>query len=251
MPGRTESKQLTKAKREKLQIELYTIAGIGSKKADALIEEGVHKLSDLKKPKIYETLSTETQTFITYKPLRLIPRGYIDKLNAVFSTFGDDMYIITGSYRRECKTCRDIDIIVDNIDNFLCDLRKVGGKPVIYNKGTDKSSMVLPLNSVVSSLPKKYVKIDVFSSNQEVYPFMVLYTTGNRIFNISMRAYAKRKGYLLNNYGLYPIKNGVVSTKSVRVSSELDIFNSLGLKYLSPTQRTFSKFIWLAKKEDV
>ena len=59
-----------------------------------------------------------------------------------------------------------------------------------------------------------------------------MYFTGNREFNIRMRAIAKNKGYLLNQYGLFK-KTG----QRVPIRDERDIFKKLNITYVRTDQR--------------
>jgi DNA polymerase/3'-5' exonuclease PolX len=58
-----------------------------------------------------------------------------------------------------------------------------------------------------------------------------LYFTGSYEFNERMRGIAKRQGYKLNEYGLYK------DSKKIQIYSEQDVFDILGMKYLSPNER--------------
>ena len=52
-----------------------------------------------------------------------------------------------------------------------------------------------------------------------------------------MRIYAIKKGFKLNEYGLYKLKpNGEVGLK-MKTPTEKDIFKILGLPYLEPEDR--------------
>ena len=53
-----------------------------------------------------------------------------------------------------------------------------------------------------------------------------------------MRIYAIKKGFKLNEYGLFKLKpNGEVGLK-MKTSTEKDIFKILGLTYVEPEDRT-------------
>ena len=53
--------------------------------------------------------------------------------------------------------------------------------------------------------------------------------------NKRMRALAEQLGYLLNEYGLYKL-NGNKKIK-IKITSEKDIFDKLGMEYLPPEKR--------------
>jgi len=72
-------------------------------------------------------------------------------------------------------------------------------------------------------LPKDYY---------DAWESFALYLIGSGKFNIWLRSIAKRKGYLLNQYGLFKRENGK------RVSSkEKEIFQILNIKFIPYEKR--------------
>lgn len=86
----------------------------------------------------------------------------------------------------------------------------------------------------VSKLPgcSRYRRIDIELVQPWEYPFAVVYFTGPASFNVKMRDYCRRYGLRLNEKSLLNI-NG----QPVHVSSEEQLFQILGLEYLTPQQR--------------
>ena len=82
-------------------------------------------------------------------------------------------------------------------------------------------------------------RIDIRFMPYESFYFAYLYFTGGVDLNRNMRLIAISHGYKLNEYGLYKdgsSKDG--SSKSVKVESEKEIFDILGLNYLQPKDRS-------------
>ena len=185
-------------------------------------------IKDLLKPEIYETLSLHTKYFLKYKPLEKIPRASIAKFDKFVSKkLAPIKPLITGSYIRGNATSGDIDLVVRDDwtwDEIMQVLAKYKPLPP-YMIGDDRLSTYIQLDS------KKYVQLDVFKVPQESYIFMVLYTVGNKKFNIRMRALASKRGYLLNQKGLY--KDGV----PIKVKNEEEIFKILNMRYKKYTDR--------------
>ena len=77
-------------------------------------------------------------------------------------------------------------------------------------------------------------RIDIRFIPYESFYFAYLYFTGGKDLNRDMRLIASTMGYKLNEYGLY--KDG--ESRSVKVESEKEIFNILGLNYLQPQDRS-------------
>lgn len=82
-------------------------------------------------------------------------------------------------------------------------------------------------------LRKYKVKIDLFRTDKRSYPFALLHFIGGKDFNIRVRAQAKRKGYKLNQYGLYNLKE----KKFIKCKSDRDILKFLNVTYLEPKDR--------------
>jgi DNA polymerase/3'-5' exonuclease PolX len=76
-------------------------------------------------------------------------------------------------------------------------------------------------------------RIDIRFVPYESFYFAYLYFTGGKDLNRDMRLVANVLGYKLNEYGLYKIG----TAKSVKVESEKEIFDILGLQYLQPKDR--------------
>lgn len=79
-------------------------------------------------------------------------------------------------------------------------------------------------------------RIDILFIPFGALPTAMLYFTGPYELNIEMRQMAKKKNMLLDEYGLY-----IINTKGQRIpmpiSSEKDVFEELGMKYLTPNER--------------
>ncbi len=219
--------------------QLTSLKGIGAEKAKALMEAGVTTMSQLKLKKYRDLLPDETKTFMSLKPLQRIPHEHIKILEPYLlkAATKDIALILTGSYRRKKPFSSDIDIMVisDNpnaISILLKRLEKIlKGNVYPYSQGTDKMSLVVDMSDILDS-PKKIYKIDAFRTLTENKIPMLLYSTGSKEFNITMRSRAKKLGYLLNQKGLF--KNG---DKVPDLNSEADYFKVLKMEYKTPEMR--------------
>ena len=84
------------------------------------------------------------------------------------------------------------------------------------------------------SAKHKVRRIDLMIIDQNSWPFSLLYFTGSRDLNITMRQKAIDKGLTLNEYGLYKKDEA-----SIDATTEADIFKALGMTYLEPIYRNF------------
>ena len=173
---------------------------------------------------------------------------------------------------------RDIKHIVDNITSMSKDLIPVGGfrrgSPIVHD--IDFISLLsfdelLPkldsLKDHVFKLPtniknnrkkikfdyiiddKQKIQIDIFYVKKEEYPFALLHYTGNYLFNIYVRTIAIKKGYKLNQYGLFLINDSKVNENKsqeqlkkekeqlININSERNIFDFLNLEWKEPSER--------------
>ena len=68
-------------------------------------------------------------------------------------------------------------------------------------------------------------------------PAAMLYFTGSGEFNKNMRKFALKKGYTINEYGIYKLTANKDKGEQMKTYSEEDIFKVLGLDYIEPKDR--------------
>lgn len=252
------SKTPKDSKNQKIAKTLTSIHGIGAKTAQILAEKGVKTKSDLKKPDIYNTLPEATKLHLKYKVLDEISWDIVHSLLAQFPP-----YIIgVGSYRRKKQTLHDIDVLTFKpMETTIADIKsrsrekdprteeypyKVLGD---YSSGEQKHSFVVKYKAFI-------VRVDVFYAPCSEKPFALLHYTGSRNFNIRVRAVAKKKGYKLNQHGLYVVSKSVEKSAANNTAkntannttqltnvlksakTEKDILDFLGITYKKPEERS-------------
>lgn len=210
--------------------ELVSKLGIGEKKAGQLISLGLKSVDQLKQKKWLELLPKSSQVLIIHPPMSHFSRKVIENIEG--ELLGYDNVVLVGSYRRGVPYCGDIDImLVSNKENAIADyINYLSRKMVIivYNKGLQRTSFLIKIGD-------NFYKADVFRASRiEKYTALV-YSTGSREFNIKLRAHAKKLGYLLNQSGLFLKKGDSFIRK--KISSEKDLFDKLGVKYIPPESR--------------
>ena len=220
---------------------LHFVEGLGPKKIKRFYDElGVVDLDDLeraaKQHKIRELEGMGEKTeqkilenieFARKKTGRKI-LGYIlpvsKQLKEKLNNFKPVMMVeIAGSIRRRKETIGDIDILVVTKENkevmdFFTSLEDVD--KVILN-GPSKSTV--RLNEDIES--------DLRVIKEESFGSALLYFTGSKETNIEMRKIAIRKGFKLNEYGLF---NG---NEQIAGKTEREIFQKLGMSYIEPELR--------------
>jgi len=156
--------------------------------------------------------------------------------------------VVTGSYRREKPNSGDIDILIttdvhnkDLMNKFYNNLISTGivAPENVISKGPVKIMAVAKINSLFRHL-------DIFYYPKDVYPFALLFTTGSKELNTTMRSNALKLGYSLNERNLtHGSPSGQQVSKEEYLSkikkdkpeTEEDIFKFLGMKYLEPKER--------------
>ena len=232
----------------KRSMDIFTnIFGIGEKKAEELVEKGVTTLEELKERQL-ELLNDKQQIGLKYYDdiLERIPREEIVEYEKIFESSAppDVKLEIVGSYRRGMKTSGDIDVILtseepSHFKTFIDALKTRGILVEILSCGNAKCLVIARINS-----QRKARRVDFLYTNPKEYPFAVLYFTGSKGFNTSMREYALGKKFSLNEHGLSKM-NGNKKGELVdhEFPDEASIFSFLELEYVDPKQRTDGRMV--------
>jgi DNA polymerase/3'-5' exonuclease PolX len=162
---------------------------------------------------------------------------YIDKkLNILFC----------GSYRRGNVVSGDIDILIYHDDVITeNDIKNNKSYLEMLVNNLIKNKFIID-NLTNKNYNVKYMgfckykknpvrRIDIRFIAKESLPTAMLYFTGPYELNTLMRTEAKKQNMLLNEYGIYKIKNNKFT--KINVLHETDIFHLLGMKYLRPDER--------------
>jgi DNA polymerase/3'-5' exonuclease PolX len=80
----------------------------------------------------------------------------------------------------------------------------------------------------------KVRRMDLLLTTPSEYPYALLYFTGSKQFNISMRRHAIELGYSLSEQSLTDIST---KRKVIGLTSEKEVFDFLDYKYVSPEKR--------------
>ena len=162
---------------------------------------------------------------------------------------------ICGSYRRKKETSGDIDILLTHKDiiksgdledqDYLCQLITILKKDkfivddLTYNGNTKYMGMCkIPKSDYARRIDIRFVPYNSFSA-------ATLYFTGSKNLNQIMRELAIKKGYKLNEYGLYKTEfnkslNKLVEDYRIKCSTEKEIFEKIEYEWLEPTQRNIT-----------
>lgn len=239
------------------QIQALTdIIGIGPKLAEKLVI--IHKIksiTDLKSAISTGKISVSKDIILGLKYhnvfQRNIPRKemtLIEKfLKAEIKKLDPNFNImICGSYRRGKSTSGDIDVLLYGSE--IKTLKQIK-KPSILEKFVTELTTdgFLLDNLTYENFTTKYMgfsklsdmpvrRIDIRLVPYESLHTAMLYFTGPSELNEEMRKLAKKFNLKLNEYGLYKINPDQTLTL-LKSKSEADVFERLGMKYLTPEER--------------
>lgn len=287
---------------EQVLNELTNIWGVGHQSASVLINKhgikGVGHLRERLKSE-QSSLLTETQKIglkyfedFQVKIPRQEVKEILDKVQELAQErlarkdgskeWDEYQMICCGSYRRGKETCGDIDILLCRKDTkspegFLH--RLIGAlqqsspsldpllKETLSLSSSKQGSFTKQTYMGVCQLSSKHRarRIDIKVYNRDIFGFAILYFTGSAYFNRSLRLFARKMGYSLNDTGIFkvlripkqnepytetnfalnpgfPIKwNKIKSSDpqkgTFKAETEKEVFEILGIEFIKPEDR--------------
>ena len=227
---------------------LTDVYGIGPKKAEELVKSGINTIVKLR-TKQDEVLNAVQKIGLEFYEdiLQPIPRAEIEIYEKLFDTIfvknANNKLEIVGSYRRGALKSGDIDIIITSDSSakyheLIDELIKQKIILHVLSRGDSKTLVIakLPGNSFAR-------RIDFLYSPPDEFAFALLYFTGSKVFNVTMRQKALDQGYTFNEHGIYYITDKKKGEKVQQMfPNEKSIFDFLGLKYKTPLERQTGPF---------
>ncbi len=242
----------------KIREELMSIYGIGSVKADDLIDNyNVESITDLVRllQEDSEILTAAQTLGLIYREdlLQRIPRQEITEIEKILKNFfsknaPEFRLVITGSYRRGLPTSGDIDVLITytsdisykdakvKFERAIDELIELGYIVGVLAKGQTKllSIIQLPGSGDISPFARR---MDILLTMPEEIACALLYFTGSKEFNEQFRKAALLKGYTLNEHRLKKVNDSLPIPDVPIFYDEKDVFDFLGIKYQSPEER--------------
>ena len=237
--------------------EFKEIYGIGEKKAHELVTKyGIKSVNSLKKAYAKGKIHLNSNVIMGLKYYGLykqqIPRAEMQKMEKYIQNTAAQInnkleVRICGSYRRKKPFSNDIDCMLSqpsiktrddlkNKKNYLYKfIEALKDDMFIVDSLTSEEVETKFMGFCKYSAKLPVRRIDIRYIPYESYYTSLLYFTGSGLFNQNMRQEAKKIGYKLNEYGLYK-KVGEIF-KLVKVKSEEDIFDKIGMNYVLPEKR--------------
>lgn len=146
------------------------------------------------------------------------------------------IFEIAGSYRRGAESSGDIDIIVSDRGHFVQDLLESLVTELSHDpRYIDTLSKGLERVTFLYKYADRVRQVDILNIPYPSYYAALVYFTGSYEFNTVMRGFAKTHGFRLNQNGLFKIS--AKGMTHVPIQSEQELFQLLGLEYVSPSAR--------------
>lgn len=137
-----------------------------------------------------------------------------------------------GSYRRRRDTVADLDLVASaTAAGAKAAAKALAGRPAVervLGSGATKTSVVL------GGAPRdeaRGIQVDLRCVPRKSYGAALLYFTGSREHNVALRGIAHRRGWKLNEYGLFD------GNRQIAGADEAGIYETLGLPFIEPELR--------------
>jgi DNA polymerase (family 10) len=131
--------------------------------------------------------------------------------------------VAAGSFRRRRDTVGDLDILASGRDGARMATKFLRYENVakVLAHGSARAAVVL----------RSGLQVDLRVVPPESYGSALLYFTGSKAHNIALRGLAQRRGWKLNEYGLFS------GTRRIAGATEEEIYDRLGLAFVPPELR--------------
>jgi len=234
------------------QARLAEIPGIGNTLARKLVRRGIKTRAQLRS--VIGELPIEAQVHLRYNVSRSIPlaigKAIVSEMKRRL-VYGDHRKypaIAVGSVRRETPVLKDIDILVvvpddTTLSGILASAKLREPSPgdalsiaESYATGLRRRSFVV--RYAQQHKRPKYYDVDLFLATRGEKPYALFHYSNGRNYNIRIRAYAKRKGLKLDQYGLFVAGTKKRAPGTANIKTERDLTSYLGVTYRRPKDRT-------------
>ena len=223
--------------------DLMELEGVGSKLAMRLNQElGVASIDDLERaakesrirdlkgfgPKKEANILVSIEAYRS-RQTRFLLGSILPVINQLTDYMrGSDAVLkvdVAGSARRRKETVGDLDVLASSLRPEEVTQRFVTMPPVIrvVSQGPTRSTVVL----------EGQIQVDLRVVAPEEYGSALLYFTGSKEHNIKLRTIGVKKGFKLNEYGLFDRE----TDRRVAGEDEEGIYRMMGMDYMPPELR--------------
>lgn len=220
--------------------QLEQVNGVGPKTARRIYETlGITTVDELEEAAdrgslVYvEGISASTQEHIRhscswyYEDLERMPWDEAHEIyEDVKEKIGDNYLKLkgVGSYRRGCATVGDVDMLA---------IKKPGPTTPIQRDFSKLCDYIIRLGDKKMTGRYRHTQVDIQIVTEEEWPAALQYFTGSQEHNVMLRSLAKKKGWKLNEYGLWDRE----TTERIPVATEKELYEKLLGHYVEPEER--------------
>jgi DNA polymerase (family 10) len=221
--------------------ELLQIPGLGPKRVKALYHDlEVQTVEQLyraardgriralpgfgEKTELNILQAVEAHASQTHRFKLAVAAQYADALCSFLQAVpGVDQVTVAGSYRRMRETVGDLDILVT----------AAAGSPVMQRfTAYDEVAEVLSAGTTRASVAlKSGLQVDLRVVDKTCYGAALCYFTGSKAHNIAIRRIAQKRGYKVNEYGVFH------GTERIAGIDEASVYQRVGLPFIPPELR--------------
>lgn len=241
-------------------LDIVKIQGIGAKRACILYNKlGIDSIEKLKEKakkgeirnlegfgeKIEENILSGIEFQIDKKSNRLLywnAKIISEKIMQKLREFGVANVTCAGSLRRGKETIGDIDILcTGRMDGTITSkFSKIEHVEKILSIGQTKASVLL----------KDKIQCDLRIVPEESFGAALMYFTGSKEHNVLLREFALKKGWTLNEYGLFKASDKA-QKRPIASRTEEKIYETLGIQFIPPELREGRGELDLALKKSL
>ncbi len=228
----------------------------GSALAKALVRGGVRTRAALLRSQAFDQLPAEARANVRFTPVRSMPLPTAQSIAGEVARrlrWGQPQslpgvsVIPVGSVRRLEPRAADVDLLVVSPRGgslpagFLreAELRPPRSGDLLtfadtYSDGPRHRALMVRRKE--PGRPARHYRLDLFAASRQEEPYALYHYTGPARYNVRTRALAKRKGWRLNQYGLFDAASGrPVAGRAI--STEADLAARLGVRWREPPDR--------------
>lgn len=243
-------------------ILLSSVWGVGPVTARKLYEKGVRSLEDLNNE---PSLTPAQRVGLRFRDdiNAKIPRHEVKEMETLVKEVAEDIQpgmvvVCGGSYRRGKSYCGDMDFVMTHPDGqshrgfllkLVAALKKMNflTEDLIVSTPNSLQGNDLKINTFfgLCKYPgrEQRHRIDLKVYPIEMYAFGLIAWTGNDVLNRRLRLLADKKGFKLDDKGLFPVTHDSHGQKvsnrdaTIPCKSEKEVFDLLGFPWLEPHER--------------
>jgi hypothetical protein len=172
----------------------------------------------------------------TYANARALAKRICDAVHRM--TPGAPLCCPVGSLRRGDQSIGDLDLMT-SVRPKKIPVEKIfeslGGKVLAeFASGENRRQFIVRLGAKAGSRGAAFPLDFFYGGPAKDWGSALVHFTGNKVFNIRLRAHARRKGFTLSQYGAQRLSDG----KRFHFKEERPLFKFFGFRWHEPTERT-------------